>query len=110
VRKRYALERSGALNPEVVGYDRAATTESKYQVEVIGLGRQDWFSEPQSCFRSAHLICGAAHFFVSLVRAGPMLRRVGYAGLVSPTVLRVKGFRFYFFSREERRARPRSTR
>ena len=33
-----------------------------------------------------------------------MLRRVGYAGLVSPTVLRVKGFRFYFFSREERRA------
>jgi hypothetical protein len=23
---------------------------------------------------------------------------------VSPTILRVKGFRFYFFSREERRA------
>lgn len=29
---------------------------------------------------------------------------LGYAGFVSPTVLRVKGFRFYFFSREERRA------
>ena len=29
---------------------------------------------------------------------------VGYAGSVSPTVLRVRGFRFYFFSREERRA------
>jgi len=29
-------------------------------VEVIGLGRQDWFSEPQSCFRSAYLICGTA--------------------------------------------------
>ena len=30
--------------------------------------------------------------------------RLGYSGVVSPTVLRVKGFRFYFFSREERRA------
>jgi len=29
---------------------------------------------------------------------------LGYAGGVSPTVLRVKGFRFYFFSREEPRA------
>ena len=29
---------------------------------------------------------------------------LGYAGPVSPTILRVKGFRFYFFSREERRA------
>ena len=29
---------------------------------------------------------------------------MGYAGGVSPTVLRVKGFRFYFFSREEPRA------
>jgi hypothetical protein len=28
----------------------------------------------------------------------------GYAGHVSPTVLRVKGFRFYFFSKEEPRA------
>lgn len=27
-----------------------------------------------------------------------------YADPVSPTVLRVRGFRFYFFSREERRA------
>jgi Domain of unknown function (DUF4160) len=27
-----------------------------------------------------------------------------YAGSVSPTVLRARGFRFYFFSREERRA------
>src|SRR5688572_7745642 len=27
----------------------------------------------------------------------------GYPVLVSPTVLRVRGFRFYFFSREERR-------
>jgi hypothetical protein len=34
---------------------------SKYRVEVIGPGRRDWFSEPQSCFRSADLICGAAH-------------------------------------------------
>jgi hypothetical protein len=29
---------------------------------------------------------------------------LGYSDTVSPTVLRVKGFRFYFFSREERRA------
>lgn len=28
---------------------------------------------------------------------------LGYSGRVSPTVLRVKGFRFYFFSREETR-------
>ena len=28
---------------------------------------------------------------------------LGYAGSVSPTILRLKGFRFYFFSREERR-------
>ena len=35
------------------------------------------------------------------IRAGLQL---GYAGSVSPTVLRVKGFRFYFFSREARRA------
>lgn len=28
---------------------------------------------------------------------------MGYSGLVSPTVLRVRGFRFYFFSREEPR-------
>ena len=32
------------------------------------------------------------------------LSALGYAGFVSPTILRVKGFRFYFFSREERRA------
>ena len=32
------------------------------------------------------------------------LSALRYAGCVSPTVLRVKGFRFYFFSREERRA------
>jgi uncharacterized protein DUF4160 len=79
---------------------------SKYRVEVIGLGRQDWFSEPQSCFRSAYLICGAARFSVSpsspLRRPGRSV--VGYAGFVSPTILRVRGFRFYFFSREERRA------
>lgn len=30
--------------------------------------------------------------------------RLGYPVPVSPTVLRVRGFRFYFFSREERRA------
>jgi hypothetical protein len=29
---------------------------------------------------------------------------VGYSGRVSPTILRVRGFRFYFFSREETRA------
>jgi hypothetical protein len=48
-----------------VGCDRLAPSGdhgSKYRVEVIGLGRQDWFSEPQSCFRSANLVCGAAHF------------------------------------------------
>ena len=38
------------------------------------------------------------------VKPGPHLSALGYAGSVSPTVLRVKGFRFYFFSREERRA------
>ena len=30
--------------------------------------------------------------------------RLGYPDAVSPTVLRVRGFRFYFFSREEPRA------
>jgi hypothetical protein len=30
--------------------------------------------------------------------------RIGYPIRVSPTVLRVRGFRFYFFSREEPRA------
>jgi len=30
--------------------------------------------------------------------------RLGYSDSVSPTVLRVRGFRFYFFSREEPRA------
>jgi Domain of unknown function (DUF4160) len=35
---------------------------------------------------------------------GRRVSALGYAGAVSPTVLRVKGFRFYFFSREERRA------
>ena len=34
----------------------------------------------------------------------PQFSALSYAGCVSPTVLRVKGFRFYFFSREERRA------
>lgn len=29
---------------------------------------------------------------------------MGYSGRVSPTVLRVRGYRFYFFSREEPRA------
>jgi hypothetical protein len=56
-------------------------------------------------FRSAHLICGTAHLCVfckaQSERGAPAL---GYAGFVSPTILRVKGFRFYFFSREERRA------
>ena len=33
-----------------------------------------------------------------------MRERVEYSALVSPTVLRVHGYRFYFFSREERRA------
>jgi hypothetical protein len=37
-------------------------------------------------------------------KPGRRLSALGYAGSVSPTVLRVKGFRFYFFSREERRA------
>ena len=31
-------------------------------------------------------------------------RQLGYSGRVSPTVLRVRGYRFYFFSREEPRA------
>jgi hypothetical protein len=72
---------------------------SKYRVEVIGPGRQDWFLEPQSCFRSAHLICGTAHFaFFHRIES---VSALDYAGGVSPTVLRVKGFRFYFFSRRE---------
>jgi hypothetical protein len=37
---------------------------------------------------------------VGASRAG----RLGYPLSVSPTILRVRGFRFYFFSREERRA------
>lgn len=36
--------------------------------------------------------------------AGPRASILGYPVGVSPTVLRVKGFRFYFFSREEPRA------
>jgi hypothetical protein len=71
-------------------------------VEVIGPGRQDRFLEPQSCFRSAHLACGTAHF-AFFHRVEPV-SALGYAGGVSPTILRVKGFRFYFFSREELRA------
>ena len=31
-------------------------------------------------------------------------KQLGYSGVVSPTILRVRGFRFYFFSREEPRA------
>ena len=70
-------------------------------MEVIGPGRQDWFFEPQSCLRSAYLICGTAHLaFLRQARSSAL----PYAGGVSPTVLRIKGFRFYFFSREERRA------
>lgn len=43
------------------------------------------------------------------IRADPRPKRwrsrsLGYPIRVSPTVLRVKGFRFYFFSREEPRA------
>ena len=40
---------------------------------------------------------------VRLDRARTRWRRFGYPVPVSPTVLRVRGFRFYFFSREERR-------
>ena len=62
---------------------------SKYRVEVIGLGRQDRFSEPQSCFRSAYLICGTAHL---LSPTGPHRRPrclvLRYAGAVTATVLR----------------------
>ena len=43
-----------------------------------------------------------APLFVS--PSSPLRSVLGYAGSVSPTVLRVRGFRFYFFSREERRA------
>ena len=39
-----------------------------------------------------------------LLRPAPAIDWLGYAASVSPTVFRVKGFRFYFFSREERRA------
>lgn len=37
-------------------------------------------------------------------RGSRALGRLGYPAWVSPTILRVKGFRFYFFSREEPRA------
>jgi Domain of unknown function (DUF4160) len=37
-------------------------------------------------------------------RSSNAVALVGYAVHVSPTVLRVRGFRFYFFSREEPRA------
>jgi hypothetical protein len=30
--------------------------------------------------------------------------QLGYSGCVSPTILRIRGYRFYFFSREEPRA------
>jgi hypothetical protein len=36
--------------------------------------------------------------------AGRSVQGIGYPVPVSPTVLRVRGFRFYFFSREELRA------
>ena len=39
------------------------------------------------------------------MRGLPGNRRVfGYPQNVSPTILRIRGYRFYFFSREERRA------
>lgn len=44
------------------------------------------------------------NFIGAAADANPANIVLGYAGIVSPTVLRVKGFRFYFFSREERRA------
>lgn len=52
----------------------------------------------------AYLICGTARFPVSQSSSIRRPRRsgLGYAGSVIPTVLRVRGFRFYFFSREER--------
>lgn len=39
-----------------------------------------------------------------MVRPGDPRSQLRYALVVSPTVLRVGGFRFYFFSREEPRA------
>ena len=70
-------------------------------MEVIGPGRQDWFFGTTILFqeRVPHLW----HRSLSLRQAHSGLSW-GYAGSVSPTVLRVRGFRFYFFSREERRA------
>jgi hypothetical protein len=47
----------------MIGYPRAVTHGSKYRVEVISLGRQDWFFGTHNpVFRSAHLICGTAHY------------------------------------------------
>jgi hypothetical protein len=42
--------------------------------------------------------------FLRQTRSGDGSALLGYAGSVSPTILRIRGFRFYFFSREERRA------
>lgn len=49
--------------------------------------------------RCPHHRGGLPDILSERLRGGSLL----YAGVVSPTVLRVKGFRFYFFSREERR-------
>ena len=51
---------------------------------------------------------GASHSMYDLTAILSVLRRdpawsVRYADPVSPTVLRIRGFRFYFFSREELR-------
>jgi hypothetical protein len=87
----------------VVGYQLSGDPGVQVSGGGFGPRRQDRFSEPQSCFRSARLFCGTARFppLPNLKAWGGA--RTGYAGSVSPTVLRVRGFRFYFFSREERR-------
>jgi hypothetical protein len=73
-------------------------------VEVIGPGRQDWFLEPQILFQERPPHLWHRSFSICIQPTAVGFRALSYAGSVSPTVLRVKGFRFYFFSREERRS------
>ena len=98
------LRLSFTFGHEMIGYRRAVTTGpstgwrssargvrtgSQNRNPVSGAPPHLWHRSSSSSIKPSS---GSAPF------------ALGYAGSVSPTVLRVKGFRFYFFSREERRA------
>jgi hypothetical protein len=81
----------------------APRTAPRLMPQLCGLNLQAPLAGPASCHANRGIwlvvFIGAGH-----VQHGEHSCSLGYPDRVSPTVLRVKGFRFYFFSREE--ARP----